>query len=130
MWFAPLTDANRNPWFLSLLHRILQNSKPVLALLESNPFEGQKPKFVRALTKNFQFTENSDSGQWWSVEEKGVYVSSVGLGNEKWTSLVGRYEAPKKTRPAIKLITMDEYPTWLPVMWIVVIVSNLLLSYL
>ena len=48
MWFAALGDYRQNPWFASLVLRLLQGSAPVLALLDSNPFPEGPPKFVRA----------------------------------------------------------------------------------
>ncbi len=38
MWFAALGDFRQNPWFVSLMLRLLEGSPPVLALFDSNPF--------------------------------------------------------------------------------------------
>ena len=57
MWFAALGDFRQNPWFASLMLRLLQGSPPVLALLDSNPFPEGAPKFVRARLYDYRFAD-------------------------------------------------------------------------
>ena len=38
MWFAALGSAQDNPWFVNFCARLLQGSRPVLRLLDKNPF--------------------------------------------------------------------------------------------
>ena len=56
MWFAALGTIDNNSWFLRVLQRILENSPPVMALLENNPFPEAPPLFVRALFFEYNFT--------------------------------------------------------------------------
>ena len=84
MWFAALGDFRQNPWFVSLMLRLLQGSPPVLALLDSNPFPDGPPKFVRAKLYDYRFTDQGTraaSGQWWSRTLRGMYFPQVSLAN-------------------------------------------------
>ena len=70
MWFAALAgDCRRTQWFLSLEARIFQASPPVLSLLETNPFPGAPPRYLRARTTPSRFTtpeERAASGDFWA----------------------------------------------------------------
>jgi lipase maturation factor 1 len=60
-----------NPWFGSLLHRLLEGEPAVLALLAENPFPDGPPRSVRASLSRYRFTtltERADSGAWWIAE--------------------------------------------------------------
>ena len=57
MWFAALGSMRENPWIVMLMWRLLQGSPPVLALLESNPFRGAAPKYVRAQLYDYRFAD-------------------------------------------------------------------------
>ena len=68
MWFAAPGDSRQNPWFGSLVLRLLQGSPPVLALLDSNPFPEGPPKFIRARLYDYRpadATRHAQTGDWW-----------------------------------------------------------------
>jgi hypothetical protein len=82
MWFAALGDAEQNPWFVDLLIRLLQGSRPVLDLMGKNPFPDHPPKFVRAVLYKYEFTTGAQrraSGDWWTREQVGIYCPPVSL---------------------------------------------------
>jgi len=82
MWFAALGTFRQNPWFVRLMISLLEGSKPVLALLERDPFGGTPPKQIRATLYEYHFTtpeERSKTGNWWKREEKMTYFPPVGL---------------------------------------------------
>ncbi len=82
MWFAALGDRTDNPWFESLMRRLLEGSPPVLALLEANPFPDRPPKYVRALLYDYRFADASarvSTGQWWVRRLDGLYFPEVAL---------------------------------------------------
>lgn len=82
MWFAALGNYRSNPWFLSFIYRLLQNSPDVLALLAQNPFPGAPPTYIRAQLYQYHFTdaeERSQTGAWWRRELVGDYIPSVTL---------------------------------------------------
>jgi predicted DCC family thiol-disulfide oxidoreductase YuxK len=84
MWFAALGTYRHNPWFVSLLERLLQNAPDVTRLLARNPFPGTPPKYVRAQLFEYHFTtaeEHRATGAWWKREERGEYLPAVSLEN-------------------------------------------------
>jgi predicted DCC family thiol-disulfide oxidoreductase YuxK len=77
MWIAALSTYESTPWFVQFSQKLLQGSKDVLALLESDPFVGVPPKYVRASLYEYQFTnydERRQTGNWWKREGRGLYL--------------------------------------------------------
>ena len=86
MWFAALGDRTDNPWFESLMRRLLEGSPPVLALFETDPFPDRPPKYVRALLYDYRFADSSTraaTGQWWVRQLAGLYFPQVSLARSK-----------------------------------------------
>ncbi|MBL8541895.1 MAG: lipase maturation factor family protein, partial [Betaproteobacteria bacterium] len=81
MWFAALGEARDNPWFTRFLRRLLEGSGDVTALLETDPFAGQRPKFVRATLYRYRFATPSERarGLWWVREPELEYLPPVTL---------------------------------------------------
>lgn len=82
MWFAGLSEAEADPWFPRLMVRLLQGSKPVLALFAGNPFPEGAPKHVRATLYRYRFTtpeERALDGAWWRREMKVTYFPEMSL---------------------------------------------------
>jgi predicted DCC family thiol-disulfide oxidoreductase YuxK len=86
MWFAALGSYRENPWLVRLMERLLQNSPPVLELLEQNPFAGRAPRYVRAMVYEYRFTNSDErrrTGNWWKRELKGTYFPPVSLRGQQ-----------------------------------------------
>jgi len=86
MWFAALGNYQSNPWFVNMAVRLLEGSPAVTGLLESNPFPGQPPRFVRAMLYEYKFSDFATrrrSGVWWTREPKGLYLPPVALRTEQ-----------------------------------------------
>ena len=84
MWFAALGSYRQNPWFVSLLERLLRNEPDVTRLLARNPFPDAAPQYVRAKFFEYHFTtaeEHRATGAWWKREERGEYLPPVSLEN-------------------------------------------------
>ena len=84
MWFAALGDARSNPWFASLMLRLLQGSPPVVALLDADPFPDHPPKFLRAKLYEYRFADpgaHDATGQWWVRQLTGWYFPQVSLAD-------------------------------------------------
>ncbi len=88
MWFAALSRVQAQPWFVSFMHRLLEESPPVLDLLERNPFPNGPPRYVRAMLYDYRFTDfetRRREGTWWRRTELGLYcpvLSSERVGAE------------------------------------------------
>jgi hypothetical protein len=57
-----------SPWFQSLLMQLLKGEPAVVGLLETNPFPGAAPKFIRIALYQYRFTdaaERQGTGHWW-----------------------------------------------------------------
>lgn len=86
MWFAALGSIRDNPWIINLMLRLLQGSPPVLGLLESNPFAGGVPRYVRAQLYDYRFADRRThalTGEWWVRSPQGLYFPEVSLADFK-----------------------------------------------
>jgi predicted DCC family thiol-disulfide oxidoreductase YuxK len=84
MWFAALGNYRQNPWFVSLLERLLRNTPAVTRLLERNPFPETPPRYIRARLYEYRFAtwaEHRATGNWWKREENGEYLPAISLEN-------------------------------------------------
>jgi lipase maturation factor 1 len=82
MWFAALGNYRENPWIVNFALKLLEGSPEVGGLLEADPFQGQPPRYVRAVLYDYSFTDAEErrrTGNWWKREEKGLYLPPVGL---------------------------------------------------
>jgi hypothetical protein len=72
MWFAAL-GSFRDEWFIRFLVKVKQGSPEVLSLLESNPFPGTPPRYLRAVVYRYEFTRSGDhTSAWWQREYLGT----------------------------------------------------------
>lgn len=82
MWFAALGDYRQSPWLANAMGRMLQGSKPVLDLLEKNPFPDKPPKYMRAVFYEYRFTDFAGrraTGDWWGRTYKGQFTPVMHL---------------------------------------------------
>jgi hypothetical protein len=80
MWFAALADWRRSPWLVEVEKRLLDGSPEVLALFAADPFDGEKPRHVRALLYDYRFTgltEWEETGAWWTRRYLGPFSPVV-----------------------------------------------------
>jgi hypothetical protein len=84
MWFAAMSSYEDQPWFVNFMAKLLENDKPVLSLLKSNPFPDQPPKYVRAELYEYRFASpevHRQTGQWWTRTLMGPWFPRVSLDN-------------------------------------------------
>jgi hypothetical protein len=83
MWFAALEGScRRTPWFLAFVRRLLEAEPAVLDLLAHDPFEGERPRAVRATLWRYRFADAATrraTGAWWTREELGPYCPPLEL---------------------------------------------------
>jgi hypothetical protein len=77
MWFAALDECRDTPWFLAFLRRLLEAEPDVLALLARDPFDGDRPRYIRTTLYRYRFSENG-----WSREWLGPYCPTVELDGD------------------------------------------------
>jgi hypothetical protein len=84
MWFAALGTVEQNPWFISFVQKILEGDKAVTALLSKNPFPDRPPRFLRAQSYEYHFTDVKElmsKGTWWKRTYVGEYMPVATLDN-------------------------------------------------
>jgi hypothetical protein len=84
MWFAALGDYRGNAWFVNFCVRLLENRAEVVRLLEHNPFPDAPPRYVRAITYEYHFTDwgtRRRTGAWWTRDLRGQYLPPISLRN-------------------------------------------------
>jgi hypothetical protein len=82
MWFAAMSSPMYHEWFVPFLGKLLEADPATLRLLRKDPFEGRRPRFVRARLWLYRFTtpgERRQTGAWWSRTLEGDYVPPVTL---------------------------------------------------
>ncbi len=86
MWFLPFSSFHFNPWFLRFLEQLLKSSPQVMQLIRSDPFNGQKPKWIRALIYEYQFSDLETkklTKAWWQRSFIGAYTPDFSLEEKK-----------------------------------------------
>lgn len=71
MWFLALGSPGYG-WFTRFLVRLLQADPATLRLLRTDPFDGQRPRWVRARMFRYRFATRAErraTGQWWVRSE-------------------------------------------------------------
>lgn len=77
MWFAPIAPRTARGWLPALLDRLLEADAPTLRLLRRDPFDGERPAWVRARLYRYRFTtreERRATGAYWHRELIGDYL--------------------------------------------------------
>jgi len=93
MWFASLSRFEEERWFGEFCHRLLEPSPDVLKLLARDPFDGRPPRFVRAITYDYQFSTwegRSTEGLWWVRKGGRPYSATFSLRGDRTLNSSGR----------------------------------------
>jgi len=67
MWFLPLRTVHEQ-WFYAFLAKLLEADPPTLRLLREDPFDGARPRWVRARSFHYRFATRAEfhaTGQRW-----------------------------------------------------------------
>ena len=80
------TPFRQQPWFTNFMVKLLDNDKPVLSLLKSNPFPDHPPKYVRAMMYDYEFSDaaaRAATGAWWVRKPIGLLMQPVSIQQTK-----------------------------------------------
>ncbi|MFD6175913.1 MULTISPECIES: lipase maturation factor family protein [unclassified Isoptericola] len=80
LWFVPLGASG--PWIPRLCQRLLEADPATLRLLRRDPFDGERPHWVRIRLFRYRFTtrhERRRTGDWWVRHELETIVGPVDL---------------------------------------------------
>jgi hypothetical protein len=81
MWFLPLGHS-LDDWFSVFLVRLLEADAPTLRMLRVDPFDGERPRWVRAVSYRYRFTTRAEhrvDGAVWVRTGRRVVLGPVGL---------------------------------------------------
>ncbi|PFG40102.1 lipase maturation factor [Georgenia soli] len=84
MWFLALGSPSQHRWFTMLLRRLLEADGPTLRLLAHDPFEGRRPRYVRARVFRYRYStldELRRKHRWWARQEEGLLVAPQDLAS-------------------------------------------------
>ncbi len=82
MWFLPL-GRSLEDWFMAFLVRLLESDRPTLRLLARDPFDGERPRWVRVVSYRYRFTTRAElraTGARWVRDQRRILVEPVALG--------------------------------------------------
>jgi hypothetical protein len=82
MWFLALGSSAQLQWFVPFLARLLEADRPTLRLLAHDPFDGERPRWVRARLYRYRFAtaaERRSTGARWVRHDSGLMVDAVSL---------------------------------------------------
>ncbi|VTR78347.1 lipase maturation factor family protein [Cellulomonas hominis] len=82
MWFLALGSSAQLQWFVPFLGRLLEADPPTLRLLAHDPFDGQRPRWVRARLYRYRFAtpeERRSTGARWVRHDEGLMIDAVSL---------------------------------------------------
>src|SRR6185312_8136271 len=91
MWFAAMSNYYDHPWFVAFAGKLLEAAPSTRSLPESDPFPGERPRYVRALLYEYHFTtpeERARTGAWWTRKYRGVYLPPVSLESPDFRNLL------------------------------------------
>ncbi|HEY3824009.1 MAG TPA: lipase maturation factor family protein [Bryobacteraceae bacterium] len=91
MWFAAMSRYEDYPWFVNFMAKLLENDRPMLSLLKSDPFPDQAPKFVKADLYEYHFANpetRARTGAWWVRTYAGQYFPPVSLDNPSFRRIL------------------------------------------
>ena len=87
MWFAAMSDYRTQPWLVHLVYKLLHAEPGALSLLAADPFDGRRPRFIRADLYRYRFAGRDDGEgfaparegdgglqPWWERERLGPYL--------------------------------------------------------
>ena len=81
MWFLPLGSVHEQ-WFYAFLGRLLEADRSTLRMLRVDPFDGERPRWVRVRTFHYRFAtraEKRGTGLWWMRDTPRVVIPPVSL---------------------------------------------------
>ncbi|WP_225753403.1 lipase maturation factor family protein [Actinotalea sp. Marseille-Q4924] len=82
MWFLGLGSSAQLRWFVPFLRRLLEADGPTLRLLAHDPFDGARPRWVRARMYRYRFAtpaERRRDGVRWVRDDLGLMVDAQDL---------------------------------------------------
>ncbi|SDG75703.1 lipase maturation factor family protein [Microbacterium pygmaeum] len=81
MWFLPLGHS-LDDWFTTFLVALLEADRPTLRLLADDPFDGERPRWVRAVSYHYRFSTRAEyrrNRRRWVRDRRRDVLGPIGL---------------------------------------------------
>jgi hypothetical protein len=106
LWFAGLSNIQREPWIVHLVYQLLRGDAPVKTLLARDPFAKEPPRFVRARLYRYWFAPERSAGRYWERELEGEYLVPVSLEHQEFRRFLAAYGwlEPPRERPNLATV--------------------------
>ncbi|WP_309069421.1 lipase maturation factor family protein [Microbacterium sp.] len=81
MWFLPL-GRHLDDWFRALIVKLLQADRATLRMLRTDPFDGERPEWIRVVSFRYRFAtpaERREHGVVWMRDRRRVILDAVTL---------------------------------------------------
>jgi hypothetical protein len=91
LWFAALSDFEREPWIVHLAYKLLRGDRSIEPLIRHDPFPDEPPRFVRALIYRYRFAPLGERGVHWHRELEGEYLRPLFLGHHDFERFLASY---------------------------------------
>lgn len=76
IWFAAMADYRSQPWLVHLVYKLLHAEPTQLALFANDPFDSQRPRWIRADLYEYRFAGAGEEG-WWKRRRIGEYLPAL-----------------------------------------------------
>jgi hypothetical protein len=91
LWFAALSNFEREPWIVHLAYKLLRGDRAIAPLLARDPFPERPPRYVRALLYRYRFAPLGERGVYWRRELDGEYLRPLSLEHPDFRRFLAQY---------------------------------------
>jgi hypothetical protein len=91
IWFAAMSNYQRNPWLVHLVYKLLEGDADAIGLFAENPFPDQPPRFIRAELYRYEMTKPGEGSAWWRRTRIEEYLPPLSRDNPQVLRYLQRY---------------------------------------
>ena len=92
IWFAAMSRADRYPWTVHLMWKLMHNDPGALSLLSTNPFPDAPPLYIRAAYYKYEFAPpGNPDGLWWNRTYLGEWLPPLNESDPRMLQLLRAY---------------------------------------
>lgn len=91
MWFAGLSNFQREPWIVHLAYQLLRGEPALKTQLAVDPFPDRPPRFVRARLYHYTFAPLGERGTFWHRELMDEYLQPLSLDHVEFRQFLDRH---------------------------------------
>jgi hypothetical protein len=77
----------RDPWWFHLVYKLLQGDRTIRELIDVDPFNGERPRWVRIRRFRYEFGDDT----WWKRSEPTIWLPPIALDSPGVKEVLGDY---------------------------------------